>query len=198
MILGLDDSETYRECLDVTAKHDYPPCEFCILRSPGSDEQQADLQWGSLNLRFSRAALKGLFVPETVPSPQKSSYVDIVQRRISTHGIEVKTEDFLPTPPRKVSNASTISTQAEEEVYTAAQETEPTTSLKVLDAMYYDNLAAVKREFSDLACSTQQRKLRIESRKMEIEAKKIDVGLLAVIPCPREKPDRSTTSFHIS
>lgn len=192
MILGLDDSDTYGSCLDAVANRDYPPCELCLLRSPDSDEEEDDLHWIFLNFSFMRATLSGLFVPKFVAGPQRISYVDIVQRRVSTNATEVKTEDSSSLPPRKVSNASTVTTQADEEVSATAQDTERTTSYGARKTSYHDDLTTMDSDFSELACSTQRRKMRIEGRKKEFEAKKNDIGLLAVIPCPRDEPDRST------
>ena len=192
MIFGLDDSDTYGSCLDAVANRDCAPCEICLLRSPGSEEED-NLHGMSPNVSFLRATLTGLFVPNTIPSPHRTSYVDIVQRRVSTNATEVKTDDSSSPPPRKVSNASTVTTQADEEVSAIAQDTEHTTSYRARKTSYHDDLTTMNSDFSELACSTQRRKMRIESRKKEFEAKKHDIGLLAVIPCPREEPDRSTS-----
>jgi len=195
MLLGLDDLDAYGTCLDAVANRGDQPCEVCVIRLPGDKEN--DLHGISSNLNFLRATLTGLFVPKSIPSPSRISYVDIVQRRVSANDVEVKTEDLSPAPPRKVSNASTATTQAEEEVSTSAPDIEPT-SYKASKASCHDHHTTRNSEFSELACTTQRRKMRIEGRKKEIDAKKHDVGLLAVIPCPRDEPDRSIYPFLMS
>jgi hypothetical protein len=189
MILGLDDLEMFGTCLDAVANRHDPPCEICAIRLPGDEE--TEVLGISSNFNFLRATVTGLFVPKTIPSPRRISYVDIVQRRVSADEVEVKTEDSSPLPPRKVSNASTATTQAEEEISGSAPDTELATSYKAPKQSYHDDLTTTKSEFTELACTTQRRKMRIESRKKEIEAKKYDIGLLAVISCPREEPERS-------
>jgi len=193
MILGLDESDTYGSCLDAVATRDYPPCEICLLRAPDSEEEEDDLHWNFINFSFLRATLTGLFVPKFVPSPHRITYVDIVQRHVSSNVAEVKTEDSLPLPPRKVSNASTVTTQADEEISAIAPDLERATSYGARKTSHHDDLTTMNSDFLELACSTQRRKMRIESRKKEFEAKKHDIGLLAVIPCPRDEPDRSTS-----
>ena len=191
IIIGLDESDTSESRLDAVVNRDDHPYEICLLRLPGSEEDD-DLHKMPRNLSVLKATWTGLFVPKTTPSPQRISYVDIVQRRGSTNATEVKTEDSSSLPPRKVSNASTVTTQADEEVSAIAQDTERTTSYTTRKTSYHDDLTTMDSDFTELACSTQRRKMRIESRKKEFEAKKHDIGLLAVIPCPRDEPDRST------
>ena len=96
--------------------------------------------------------------------------------------------------PRKVSNASTVSTQADDEYSNEMKVPEPELFRSVSKQFYPDDIMSVKSDFSELACSTKQRKIRMENRKKEIQAKKLDIGLLAVVHCPRDEPDRSNIS----
>jgi hypothetical protein len=138
--------------------------------------------------------VKGLFVPRTTATTQRLSYVDIV-KHTSPKANAPKEEDSMAFAPRKVSNASTISTQADEECSGEAKEQESKSLRNVSKHFYCDDMSCTESDFSGLACTTKQRKNKMENRKKDNhaknQAKKHDIGLLAVIHCPRDEPDRS-------
>jgi hypothetical protein len=195
MVLALDSSETYDGCFKSIANRNTPPCEICLLRPPLSEENEDDQRWIDLKFRFSQASVNGLFVPKITATTHRLSYVDIV-KHTSPKANALKDEDSLTPAPRKVSNASTISTQADEECSEEAKEQE-SKSLRSVSKHYPDDMTSVESDFSELACTTKQRKIRMENRKKEIQAKKHDIGLLAVVHCPRDEPDRSMPPISI-
>lgn len=115
MILGLDNSEAYNDFFSSVANRDSPHCEICLLRPPFPEVEEDDQRWMHPKFRFSQSSLKGLFVPKSSANRHRLSYVDIV-KHASPKANANKTEDPISSIiPRKVSNASTISTQADEE-----------------------------------------------------------------------------------
>lgn len=190
MILGLDSSEAYDDSFRSIANRESPPCEICLLRPPLSEENEDEQCWIDLQFRFSQASVKGLFVPKTTETTHRLSYVDIV-KHTSPKAKAIKEEDSIIMSYRKVSNASTISTQADEECSEEAKEQECKSLRSVSKPFYRDDMTSVESDFSELACTTKQRKSRMENRKKEIQAKKHDIGLLSVVHCPRDEPDRS-------
>ena len=193
MVLALDSSEAYDRCFKSIANRDSPPCEICLVRPPLSEEDEDEQRWIDLPLRFSQASVNGLFVPKTTATTHRLSYVDIV-KHTSPKANVLNEEDSMTLAPRKVSNASTISTQADEECSDEAKEQESKSPRSVSKPFCPDDMTSVESDFSELACTTKQRKIRMENRKKEIQAKKHDIGLLAVVHCPRDEPDRSMCS----
>jgi hypothetical protein len=193
MVLGLDDSEAYDNYFKSMANRDFSRCEICLLRPPILEDEETGQRWNDLQYRFSQASFKGLFVPKSTANPHRLSYVDIVKHNSPKASTNQK-DDSTSIVPRKVSNASTVSTQADEEWFVESKESESTPSGRIPKSVYPDDITSVNSEFSELACTTQQRKIRIENRKKEIQAKKVDIGLLAIVPCPLDEPDRSKVS----
>lgn len=195
MVIGLDNSESYNECFKSIMNRESPQCDICFLRPPFSEDEDDDQRWSDIQFRFSQASLKGLFVPKSIENTHRLSYVDIV-KHTSPKANTNKTEDPISSiVPRKVSNASTVSTQAEEEWSDTFKESESNVTERIPKKLYQDDITSVNSEFSELACTTQQRRIRMENRKKEVEAKKHDIGLLAVVQCPSNEPDRSTNFF---
>ena len=193
MVLGLGSSEAYDDCFKSITNRDPLPCKICLLRLSLAEEDEVDQRWIDLQFRFSQASVKGLFVPKTPAATHKLSFVDIV-KHTSPRANTLKEEDSMTLAPRKVSNASTVSTQADDEYSNEMKVPEPEFFRSVSKQFYPDDIMSVKSDFSELACSTKQRKIRMENRKKEIQAKKLDIGLLAVVHCPRDEPDRSNIS----
>src|SRR6202035_2883397 len=72
----------------------------------------------NLNAKVEQIAFQGLFVPPNTNSGNILSYVDVVQKvspKNSSEEKKTKRTVLAPTGIRKVSNASTVSTQAEDE-----------------------------------------------------------------------------------
>lgn len=195
MVIGLDNSESYNDCFKSIMNRESPQCDICLLRPPFSEDEEDDQRWSNIQFRFSQASLKGLFVPKSIENTHRLSYVDIVKHASPKAN---KLEDPISSiVPRKVSNASTVSTQADEEWSDSFKESESKVTQRIPKTLYHDDITSVNSEFSELACTTQQRKIRMESRKKEVQAKKHDIGLLAVVQCPSNEPDRSMNSlFH--
>lgn len=182
-ILGIDSPDTYKASLETISNRDTSPSRICLIRHSASDDGANDQEVGC---QFQKISFDGLFVPRTKTNCSRLSYVDIVQK-FSTSPPDQSEKPIL-FGARKVSNASTISTQAEDD-RCVPQPKENDTSLKSTSP---EDLASVISDYSsDLSYSTSKRKKRMESRRKEILAKKLDIGLLATVPCPREEPDRS-------
>lgn len=166
---------------------------ICLIRQPSSDDDANDQCVDSLNTQFEQISFDRLFVPRSKSNVNRLSYVDIVQK--PSTGPPEKNEKPIVFPSlgsRKVSNASTVSTQAEDEWCTPVEEAQPKEVRKTLTNTSPEDLTSLISDYSsDLSYSTSKRKRRMESRRKEILAKKLDIGLLATIPCPREEPDRS-------
>ena len=186
MILGLENPEIYDDFFKSNKNSQF--CEICLLRSTlsGNDEDAQRRKESG----FTQASFKGLFVPKINPRTHRLSYVDIV-KHTSPKRDATKTDDLMVIAARKVSNASTISTQADEESLDDIKETESKVLQRMTKPSHQDDTNSLASDILELAYTTKQRKIRIESRKRELQSKKNDIGLLAVIPCPREEPDRS-------
>jgi hypothetical protein len=193
MILGLENTEAYNECLDAILNRDSPPCQVCLLRPPsvctGDDQHDTDLTFP-----FPRASIGGLFASSAMINPHRLSYVDIVQKNVTTNSHSERKEEQCPTfATRKVSNASTISTQADEG-WPDTKGWESTSFREVSKQGSREDLTSMISDFSELSCTTRQRKSRMASSKKDVQGKKHENGLLAVAQCPREEPDKSLQS----
>jgi hypothetical protein len=196
MILGLGDPDEYKSTLKPVLDRGSSTLDICLLRPPISDDDEDNPFEFDLKIPFSESSLNGLFVPKSKTSPNRLSYVDIVQKRVTSTGNEIKMEPPLsPTiGSRKVSNASSISTQAEDDWGSNIKEGEPEDAEDKHGIPYQEDLTSLDSDFSELACTTRQRKLRMDGRRKEMQAKKYENGLLAAVPCPSEEPDRSPHS----
>lgn len=190
IVLGLESTESENEFLNALSKEELGISEICLLKPPASDDME-DIEPIALNIPFTIASLKGLFVPK-IPNPcHKLSYVDIVK-----YGSPPRNAGAGETGTvigRKVSNASTVSTQADEELSNDTNELKPTSGDS--KALFDENTSNLESDYSELSCTLRQRKLRMETRRKESQSKKHDNGLLAVVPCPKEEPDRSISLF---
>jgi len=142
-----------------------------------------------VNDRFDYLTFNELFVPRSKTTSSRLSYVDIVQK--PSAAVPEKSQKPIVFPSlgtRKVSNASTVSTQAEDDWCIPAA---PKETAEILCTSAEDFASVVSDCSVDLSYSTSKRKKRMESRRKEILTKKLDIGLLATVKCPREEPDRS-------
>lgn len=194
LLLGVDSIEAYYDSLKYTTSHDTTKPKICILRLPAS-ENQDDNRGLAPGSAFSEYLIKGLFVPKDRTDQHRLSYVDIVQRQAKATSHEANSVALVPFGTRKISNASTVSTQAEDEWLTRTKGSERKVSCNPPKTSNQDDFMSINSDFSELACTTKQRKIRMDNRKKEVQAVKHDNGLLAQIPCPTEEPDRSGSRF---
>lgn len=174
------------------------PCEINFLDLPLA-ENIRDGRNDKVDDNSAHSTFQGLFVPQKANTETALSYVDVVQKPSQTTAPEKKTEPspFKPTGIRKVSNASTVSTKADEEwrgsPWDSDKDLEIRVSEKRIKHTSHGDFETLDPDFlhSELSHSTTKRKNRIEGRRKDGLAKKIDIGLLATVPCPREEPDRS-------
>jgi len=96
---------------------------------------------------------------------------------------------------RKVSVASTASTQADDERSYNTKDSVRKGSYQSKTLFHHTFLSS---DISELSCGSEQRKVGIENSKQEMQAKSYDNGLLAIVPCPREAPERSTSLISTS
>jgi len=192
MVLGLDAIELENEFLHALSEEHLGRTKICLLNHPASDDTQ-NIQPLSLNIPYTTASLKGLFVPKTLSASHKRSYVDIVKytspKRTAGCG---EAENAIG---RKVSNASTVSTQADDEVSNNTKDYDLKPASRVSRTFFDENTSNLDSDFSELSCTLRQRKLRMETRRKENQSKKHDNELLAMVQCPNEEPDRSITRF---
>jgi hypothetical protein len=192
-MLGVDNPDAYSDRLMSAAKREAPSCDIGLIRPPVSDDEEEHQNCSNFILQFQQVSLEGLFV-KSGDIPHRSTYVDVVQKHaqpVQPLALERKpeTSPYPTVGTRKVSNASTVSTQAEE----LPDWSYPYESFEH-EWPWDGDMASVGSEWetSELTMSTKERKIRMESRKKDAKAKKSEFGLLAVVPCPREEPDRST------
>jgi len=176
----------YGDCLEWISKHGSQKIYF--LSPPGESSNDQDLREMKADIPISQIRIDEIFVDKAATSQPKHSYVYIVQK----HGSDARTQSRVSATVgiRKVSNtsASSISTIADDDPVpheSHSLKRKPPTKISP-----NDDLASFDSSFSDLACTTAERKLRIENRKKEIQSKWQDSGLLAIVPCPKEEPDR--------
>jgi hypothetical protein len=188
--------DPYTDSLMSVAKLESASCEICILRIPEVAEEDDQNDDSGLLSQFPQASFGGLFV-QYDKNQHRQTYVDVVQKHVQPTVSERKPElsPYHNLGARKVSNASTVSTQADDEWWPDVQEPERQRVLGTASKENYhadDNTSVVSDwETSDLSWSTKERRTRMETRKKDIKGKKSEIGLLAVVPCPREEPDRS-------
>jgi hypothetical protein len=122
---------------------------------------------------FSAPSPPPILAPNDSRGRESRSYVEIVQNNVSAF-VPEGNGDMARAPPmdlRKVSGSSTGSSQP-------------------------DEITNLEGGLSDLSLTTRRRQSRMENRRREKarnSENKRDNGLLAVIPCPTEEPDKSTT-----
>jgi hypothetical protein len=197
-ILGIDNADTYKTLLEHISSRVNPACGVCLIRHSVAEEDLNDQEVDCFSNQFEQISFDGLFVPKSKTNSSRLSYVDIVQKLPTVAPEKIEKPIVFPLlGTRKVSSASTISTQAEDDWCIPVEDSQP----KQSDAMSSKNtspedLTSVISDYSsDLSYSTSKRKKRMEGRRKEILAKKLDIGLLATLPCPREEPDRSRPPF---
>jgi hypothetical protein len=186
-LLGIDSTDTYKASLEAITTRSNPPCGLCLIRLSSDDANDQGVD--SFNDQFDQLAFDGLFVPRDKTTSSRLSYVDIVQKPSAAIPEKLQKPIVFPSlGARKVSNASTVSTQAEDDWCVPAVSKETDENL----CTNAEDFASVVSDYSvDLSYSTSKRKKRMESRRKEILTKKFDIGLLATVKCPREEPDRS-------
>jgi len=192
MILGLDASESENEFLNGLSEEDLGRTKICLLNRPGSHDTE-DTQPLSLNIPYTTASFKGLFVPKTLNASHKLSYVDIVKYTSPKRTAE--SGEAENTIGRKVSNASTVSTQADDELSNNTKDHDLKPVSRVSRTFFDENTSNPDPDFSELSCTLRQRKLRMDTRRKESQSKKHDNELLAIVQCPKEEPDRSISRF---
>jgi hypothetical protein len=200
-ILGLDHPDSYEASLEaLRSRTDTFGGVYLIRQSPlagDSTDQEVDC----LSSQFEQISLEGVFVSRSRTNSNRLSYVDIVQKPPTGAGGKVEKSVVFPSlGTRKVSNASTVSTQAEDDWCIPVEETKPRPSDNMFDNILKnrspEDLGSVISDYSsDLSHSTSKRKKRMDGRRKDTLAKKLDIGLLATIPCPSEEPDRSWLSI---
>jgi hypothetical protein len=207
MLLGLGDPVAFKDCLVSLANRGPTACEICLLHLPLAETTALNHPSSTVNLnaKVEQIAFQGIFVPPNTNSGNTLSYVDVVQKvspKNSSEEKKTKRTVLAPTGIRKVSNASTVSTQAEDEwtYECSAWDDDPSEQHLHLTVNEKKQNHASQADFegtdpdffvSELSHSTTKRKTRMDGRKKDSLAKKIDIGLLATMPCPREEPDRS-------
>jgi hypothetical protein len=192
MVLGLDINEGESELLNAVSQEDLGSSEIYLLTPPTSDDKEDFLSM-NLSIPFTTASLRGLFVPKSPATSHKLSYVDIVKHTSPKRNAESGESGTLV--PRKVSNASTVSTQADDEISNDTKDYDLKPAPEDSKAFFDENTSNLDSDFSELSCTLRQRKLRMETRRKEGRPKKHDNGLLAIVPCPKEEPDRSISHF---
>jgi hypothetical protein len=165
-----------------------PNVDLCLLRPPHDDDGAQTRVVPVLQVPYSQATLRGLFVPKMSSSPT-NSYVDIARRRASSPSSDLKKGGTSSHGPRKVSNASTATTQADPETIFSGKEDADLGSRESQQPSH--DSCSLGSDSSDLTLTTSQRKLRMEARKKDIKAKTHEDGLRAIITCPKEEPERS-------
>lgn len=192
IIVGLDTIDSENEFLSTLSLDDLGNSEICLLKPPTSDDTE-DFEPLNLIIPFTTASLTGLFVPKTPSTSHKLSYVDIVKYTSPKRNTE--SGDTGTGSARKVSNASTVSTQADDELSNATKDYElkPTSGNS---KPFFDEVTSnLESDFSELSSTLRQRKVRMEGRRKDSQPKKPDNGLFAIVPCPKEEPDRSISSL---
>jgi hypothetical protein len=192
IIVGLDTIESENEFLSTLSLDDLGNSEICLLEPPTSDDTE-DFEPLNIIIPFTTASLTGLFVPKTPSTSHKLSYVDIVKYTSPKRNTE--SGETGTASARKVSNASTVSTQADDELSNATKDYELKPASGNSKPFFDEDASNLESELSELSCTLRQRKVRMESRRKESQSKKPDNGLFAVVPCPKEEPDRSISSF---
>jgi len=190
LILGVENPFEYGDCFEWISKHGYQKVYF--LSATGESSNPQDLREMNLNIPFCQIRIDEIFADKATTIQPKHSYVYIVQKNVS----EASSQSPLTTTigVRKVSNtsASSISTIAEDDPALQGSLSKKKPSSKLSPN---DDLTSLDSTFSELACTTSERKLRIENRKKDIQSKWQDNGLLAIVPCPKEEPDRRIGSL---
>jgi hypothetical protein len=207
MILGLGDPVAFKDCLMSLANREPTACQICLLRLPLAETTALRDPSSTINLnaKVETIAFQGLFVPLNTNSGNTLSYVDVVQKLSPKNAPDEKKKKqavLAPTAMRKVSNASTVSTQAEDEWTYGCSSWDHDPSEQHLHLRVNEKTQKHRSQAdfegpdpdffgSELSQSTTKRKTRMDGRRKDSLAKKIDIGLLATMPCPREEPDRS-------
>lgn len=192
IVLGLDNNESETDFLNSLSQEDLGSSEICLLRSPSSDDTE-DFPSTSLRIPFTTASLRGLFIPKTPTTCHKLSYVDIVKYTSPRRNAEAGETGTIIG--RKVSNSGTMSTQADDELSNDTKDYDLKPASSNSKALFDENTSNLESDFSELSCTLRQRKLRMGPRRKESQSKKHDNGLLAIVPCPKEEPDRSSSRF---
>ena len=192
MVLGLAITESENEFLNGLSEENLHRTKLCLLKRPGSDDSEA-FQATNLKIPYTTVSLKGLFVPKTLNTSHKLSYVDIVKYTSPKRTAESR--EVGNAMGRKVSNASTVSTQADDEISNDTKDYDLKPAYRVSKAFLEQNTSNLDSDFSELSCTLRRRKVRMETRRKESQSNKHDNGLLAIVPCPKEEPDRSISPF---
>jgi hypothetical protein len=192
VVLGIENPEAYYHTLMSIEKREAPSCGVCLILPPVAPSEIDDI---STNSQFPQANFDDIFV-KCCKVSHRPSYVDVVQKHVPPSALDSKPEPS-PLPimgARKVSDASTVSTAADDEWYPDVQELERESIPRTSRSYYFDDQPSVSSDWetSELSCTTKERRLRMESRRKDVKSKKSEIGLLAVTPCPEEEPDRST------
>ena len=188
MIIGLDSTGSENEFLSTLSLDDLGNSEIYLLKPPTSDDTE-DFEPLNLTIPYTTASLSGLFVPKTPRTSHKLSYVDIVKYTSPKRNTE--SGETGTGSARKVSNASTVSTQADDELSNATKDYELKPASGTSKPFFEEATSNLESELSKLSCTLRQRKVRMDTRRKDSHSKKTDNGLFAVVQCPKEEPDRS-------
>jgi hypothetical protein len=203
VLLGVDNPDAYSDCLIASTTRDAPSCQVCLIDSPNLLENDGlPSQCGPLS-PYGQASLQGIFAKGSTIA-QKPLYVDVVHNHGPSPEVKNNSEPsvfpILGPTARKASNASSVSTQADDVFIVEDDEHVELYRFHGNSRSYGDVDGSVVSDWetSELSYTTKERRMRMESRRKvaEIKSKKeSDTGLLAVVSCPCGEPDRSISSL---